>query len=353
MRAITVTPGRQGSARLEARPRPEPGPGELLVQAVALGVCGTDHEILEGAYGWAPSGADRLVLGHESLGRVVEAPPGCGFAPGDLVVGIVRRPDPVPCPACAEGEWDMCLNGRYVERGIKALDGYGAEFYALEPSFAVRVEPELGLCGVLLEPASVLAKAWDHIERIGARSRSWSPRTLLVTGAGPVGLLAALMGAQRRLEVHVYDRVEQGPKPDLVRALGGAYHTAAAGLPENFAPDIVIECTGASSVVLDVLGRSGRNGVVCLAGVSSGGRRIEFDAGGFNRNTVLENDVVFGTVNANRSHYEAAADALRQADPEWLGRLISRRVPLNDWASAFERRPDDVKVVIQFDGASA
>ena len=84
------------------------------------------------------------MLGHESLGEVIEAPPGSGFAAGDRVVGIVRRPDPVPCPACAAGEWDMCRNGRYTERGIKGLHGFGAERFRIEPEFAVKVDPALG-----------------------------------------------------------------------------------------------------------------------------------------------------------------------------------------------------------------
>ena len=91
---------------------PRPGPGELLVDGLALGVCGTDREIAAGEYGWAPPGRERLVIGHESLGRVREAPAGSGFEAGDLVVGVVRRPDPVPCGACARGEFDMCRNGR-------------------------------------------------------------------------------------------------------------------------------------------------------------------------------------------------------------------------------------------------
>src|SRR5262249_28074457 len=126
----------------------------------------------------------RLVLGHESLGVVEAAPPGCGFAPGDLVVGIVRRPDPEPCPACAVGEWDMCRNGRYTERGIKERHGYGAERFRIEPDFAVKVDPALGVLGVLLEPASILAKAWDHTERIGHRARAFEPRSLRATRAG-------------------------------------------------------------------------------------------------------------------------------------------------------------------------
>src|SRR3546814_317519 len=252
----------------------------------------------------------RLVLGHESLGRVLEAPAGSRLAPGDLVVGIVRRPDPVPCAAVAVGAWDMCTNHLYTERGIKELHGFGAEEWRIEAEYAVPVPGELGGLVVRLEPTSVVAKAWDHIDHVLARS-PFVPRTALVTGAGPIGLLAALLATQRGLDVTVLDRVGDGPKPALVAALGAAYHAGAvADLPPS---DIVVECTGAPPVVAQAIARGAPSGVTCLTGVSSGGRTLEIDLGAVNRRIVLENDVVFGSVNANRSHYQQAVAALSAA----------------------------------------
>jgi threonine dehydrogenase-like Zn-dependent dehydrogenase len=348
MRAITVKPGHAGSVRLDDVPAPEPDDRMVLVQAIALGVCGTDIEIISGDYGWAPEGRERLVLGHESLGRVISAPEGSGLKKGDLVVGIVRRPDPVPCVACAGGEWDMCRNGLYTEHGIKQVDGFGRERWSIEPEFTVKVDPGLGILGVLLEPTSVVAKAWDHTVRIGERSRTWKPKTVLVTGAGPVGLLAALIGRQKGLEVHVLDRVTSGLKPQLVADIGATYHADGPEVIGKLKPDVVLECTGADTLVMAAIVQAGIDSIVCLAGVSSGGRKVDFDVGGFNRQAVLGNDVVFGSVNANRAHYEAAAEALAGADKAWLGRLISRRVPLDRWREAFTREPNDVKVVIDF-----
>ena len=345
MRAITVVPGQRGSAELREVAEPGEAQGPVLVRGLALGVCGTDLEIVEGEYGWAPSEQERLVLGHESLGRVLEAPEDAGVRPGDLVVGIVRRPDPVPCPCCAVGEWDMCRNGEYTERGIKALPGYGAERWRIEPGFAVRVEPSLQGVGVLLEPASILAKAWEHVDRILARACTQA-RVALVTGAGPIGLLGALMAVQRGLETHVLDVVTEGPKPRLVADLGATYH--AGRLSEaGIAPDVVVEATGVGQVVFDAIGCTAPGGVVCLTGVSPAGRTLEVDAGSLNRTMVLENDVVFGSVNANRGHYEAAAQALGDADHDWLDRLITRRVPLDDAVSALEPQEHDVKVVVE------
>lgn len=201
---------------------------------------------------------------------------------------------------------------------------------------------------MLVEPASVLAKAWEQIERIGSRA-VWRPRRVLVTGAGPVGLLAALLAVQRGYEVDVLDRVTEGPKPELVRGLGAEYHTSSVeAVCRRHKPDIVIECTGAASVVFDAMEHSAACGIVCLTGISSGGRMLRVDAGLLNRLLVLENDVVFGSVNANRRHYEAAAEALARADRSWLGRLITRRLPLARWSEAIQRPPGDVKTVIDF-----
>jgi threonine dehydrogenase-like Zn-dependent dehydrogenase len=348
LRAITVVPGVAGSARLDEVAEPPLSDGPVLVRTIALGVCGTDRDIVSGHYGSTPDGEARLVLGHESLGRVITAPHACGLGPGDLVVGIVRRPDPVPCRACAAGEWDMCRNGGYTERGIKERHGYGAERFRIEPDFALKIDSRLGALGVLLEPASILAKAWDHAERIGRRAENFSPRTVLVTGAGPIGLLAALMGAERGLDVHVYDHNKTGAKPRLVRELGGTYYSDARDL-ENLRPDIVMECTGVPSLIRDLLGRTAAAGIVCLAGLSNPGSLLDVDMGLLNRTLVLDNDVVFGSVNANRRHYELAAQALMRADKAWLSGLITRHVPLDRWNEAIEPRPGDIKVVIDFD----
>ena len=346
MKALTVEPGKAGSARLDDVDEPPESDGAILVETLAIGVCGTDAEIVSGAYGWAPPGRDRLVIGHESLGRVLEAPAGAGVQKGDLVVGIVRRPDPVPCPACAVDQWDFCRNGEYTERGIKSLDGYCSERYRIEPKYAVKVDTSLGSLGVLLEPASVVAKAWDQVDAIGSRQGGWKPRRALVTGAGPIGLLAALIGVQRGLDVHVLDQVSEGLKPDLVSSLGATYHHGDVHEAADGA-DVTIECTGVGQLVFEVMQHAAPGGVVCLTGVSSGGRQLGVDAGALNRSMVLENEAVVGSVNANRRHYQLGAESLAAADRGWLERLVTRRVPLAGWSDALQRQPDDVKVVIE------
>ncbi len=181
----------------------------------------------------------------------------------------------------------MCRNGRYTEHGIKELDGFGSERWRIQPEFAVKINPAAGRLGVLLEPATIVVKAWEHVERIGRRAR-WEPRRVLITGAGPIGLLAALLGKQRGLDVHVLDRVTEGPKPDLVAALGAVYHHGSVeeACRES---DVVIECTGVGDLVFDVMQHLAPNGIVCLTGLSSGGRSIGVDAGALNRELVLSN----------------------------------------------------------------
>lgn len=346
MKAITIVPGQANSAALEDVPEPSSSDGTILVRALDLGICGTDFELISAEYGWAPPGHKQLVIGHESLGRVEQAPDNSGFAKGDLVVGIVRRPDPVPCVACAVGEWDMCRNGQYTERGIKERNGFASEFWRIEPDYAVKLDSGLRDVGVLTEPASVVAKCWDHIARIGERAE-WKPKTVLVTGAGPIGLLAALLGRQRGLEVHVLDRMKDGSKPQLVASLGAHYHTGPVK-DIGFGPDVIIECTGVAAVIAETITHLGNDGILCLAGVSSHNQQVSLDLGTINRTMVLENSVIFGSVNANRRHWEMAEKALVQADRKWLSQLISRREPLASWQQVLERRPDDIKVVIEF-----
>ncbi len=347
MRALTVVPGQAGSLAVTDVPDVVAAPGELLVDGLAVGVCGTDREIAGGEYGSAPIGRDRLVIGHESLGRVAEAPDGSGFSPGDLVVGVVRRPDPVPCGACARGEWDMCRNGRYTEHGIKDVDGFGSERWVIEADRAVRLDPALADVGMLLEPTSVVAKAWDQVDKVGGRA--WfEPRTVLVTGAGPIGLLAALVGVQRGLDVHVLDRNSDGPKPGLVRALGATYHIDdLATVSDAVEPGVLIEATGAPSVITAALTATRPYGVTVLTGVTAPGRPVPLDVGAANREIVLENDAIVGSVNANLSHYRAAAEVLERADVDWLRALVTRRLPLERAPEAFEDAHEDIKVVLE------
>ena len=269
-----------------------------------------------------------------------------GFAVGEHVVGVVRRPDPAPCPNCAVGEWDMCSNGRYTERGIKQVDGFMAERWRIEPDYAVRVDKNLGVLGVLLEPTTVVAKAWEHILAIGRRT-FWDPRTVLVVGAGPIGLLAAMIGVQLGVDVHALDRATSGPKPELVKQLGGTYHTGAI-TDIGLRPHIVVECTGVTELIVQALRTVAAGGIICLTGIGSATAPASAPAAELANDVVLKNIALFGSVNANRRHYYRAATALAAADPSWLTRLVTRRVRPEAFQQALQRAPEDIKVIVEF-----
>jgi threonine dehydrogenase-like Zn-dependent dehydrogenase len=347
MKALSVRPGDPSSLGIVDVPAPRARDGSILVRTRAIGICGTDLEIINDGYGEPPDGEDRLILGHESLGEVVEAPADSQFFPGQLVVGMVRRPDPEPCVHCSRGEVDMCRNGLYRERGILGLHGYASEFFRLEPEFAVPVDPRLGDLGVLIEPASVVAKAGDHTLHM-LRRENIPVSVALVTGAGPIGLLAAMMLRRRGIDTYVVDIVEDGPKPDLVRRIGALYH---AGSPTDLKiqPEAIIECTGIGKVAAAAGSISAPGAVMALTGIAASSTSYETDLNAMNRRLVLGNRVVFGSVNAARRHYDLAANALADFDPDLLSQLISRRVPFNRWEEAMTRRDDDLKVVLDFE----
>jgi threonine dehydrogenase-like Zn-dependent dehydrogenase len=231
----------------------------------------------------------------------------------------------------------MCRNGGFAERGTKDLHGYGSERFRVDPHFAVPVAPALGDLGVLIEPASCVAKAIEHAERIGRRA--WfEPRVALITGAGPIGLLAALLAQQRGLETHVMDRAREGVKPSLVADLGARYHSAPVSeLPVS--PDIVIECTGVGQVAIDATHLAAPGAVIALTGISHSEQVAEARLDALNTEIVLGNKAVFGAVNAARRHYEQAADALANADQGWLARLITRRLTPPEWTAGLEKGP--------------
>ena len=221
-----------------------------------------------------------------------------------------------------------------------------SEFWRIEPEYAIKVDPSLGILGVLLEPSSVVAKALEQVGLIGRRS-FWEPKTALITGAGPVGLLAALFAKLFGLEVHVLDRVVGGPKADLVHELGGTYHSGSVK-DLDFEPDTIIECTGVGQVIGESIQKIGANGIVCLAGIGHGGASTSATIADVASSAVLRNNVIVGSVNANKRHWYRASQYLARADRNWLAKLITRVEKPENFMNALQRTPDDIKVVIQF-----
>jgi glucose 1-dehydrogenase len=221
-----------------------------------------------------------------------------------------------------------------------------SERWRIEPEYAMKIDRALGDLGVLMEPTTIVTKAWEQVLAVGQRA-FWEPRTVLVTGAGPIGLLAALVGKQRGLEVHVLDRAEAGIKSELVRALGATYHTGTvAGV--GLEPDVIVECTGVGQVISDAIRGISAGGVVCLTGVGTGGLTAGLAVADVAAAAVLKNNVVVGSVNANKRHWYKAGQVLARADRAWLARLVTRREASEQFMRALQRQPEDIKVVIQF-----
>ena len=340
MIALTIRPGEACSTALEQVDDARPDSGEVLLRTLRVGVCGTDREMHEGHFGEAPEGSQRLVLGHELLGRVERD--GHGFERGELVAATVRR-SCGRCDACAAGAPDACMTGDYRERGITRLHGFAAELVAEAPEHLVRIPPELGNLAVLAEPASICARGIRHARAIGDR-QPWKPVRALVLGTGAIGMLAAYLLRLDGVEVWVGGRTKPGsPKAELAEACGARYVVTGDTAPEDVAAgvggfDVVVEATGDAEVMTDTLGLLGRGGVACLLGIDGRPREVTLDGTVIGVDAILENRSLFGSVNANRVDWLAAVAALeraRQRWPEALAAFVGLTVPPDRFEEAF------------------
>src|SRR5262245_59087473 len=327
MQALVTTPLQDGTTRTATVPEPERRPGALLIRTLEVGVCGTDREIAAGEFGSAPPGATELILGHERLGELVEG--SGGFAKGDLVTATVRR-SCGHCHACEEGAPDACDTGDYTERGITALQGFASELVVEDAEHVVAIPPALGRLGVLAEPSSICARGIRHAQAIGER-QPWAPRRALVVGAGAIGMLATYMLRLDGYEVWTLSRsAADSDKGRLVAASGARYVSTAetpmsAVAEETGGFDIAIEAAGSAEVMAEVMAALRRNGVACLLGLDAHAHTLEMDSTVLGRDFVIENRVVFGSVNAHRTDWTAAVSALeamRERWPEAMEQLI-------------------------------
>jgi glucose 1-dehydrogenase len=351
VRALTVVPGRAGSGAVRDVPDPHIADDEVLVDVVRVGLCGTDAEIERGDYGRAPDGADVLVLGHESFGRVARGTE--SLKAGTPVVASVRRPD--GCPNCRNGEQDMCLWGGFKERGINGIHGFCSERFAERPENLFVVPEALAEVGVLLEPLTITEKGWRHAVAAQRRMTVWEPRTAIVAGGGPVGLLAALKLRLQGLDVTVVERQHKPEKEALLARIGAGYAATSVTPLATLAArskrvDLVIDATGNAGVAFECLQLVGANGAVILTSVTGAMRSLELPADVINKKLVLDNVLVLGTVNAKSDDFRTGIADLSQAEQRWpgfLGALITRRVPLADAARALPHDPTQIKTVVE------
>ena len=343
MNALVTEPGVPDSARIEDF---DPGVvsfDDVAVRVLEVGVCGTDREIAHGLFGVPPDDERTLVLGHELLGVVEED--GSGFARGDLVTAIVRR-SCGHCRACAEDEPDSCLTGDYSERGITRLHGFARELVHEPASQLIAVPRTLGRLGVLAEPTSICARALRHARAIGGR-QPWELERALVIGAGAVGTLITFLLRLDGVEVWT---ASLEPANDLIEPTGAHYvSTGDTPLAELGRFDLVVEAAGDAQLMADALGLLRRSGVLCLLGIDGRQRTVSLDGHVLAVDTVLENRVVFGSVNAQRQDWIAAAAALDRARGRWqdaLEALVGLRVPLDRFEEAFAFRGGKATLVL-------
>lgn len=355
--AIAVTPGHPESlTRIEIDVR-EPGPSDVLIDVIRCGICGTDREVAAGHVGAPPTGDGRIVLGHELLGRVNRVGGEVtDLAAGDLVTATVRRPD--GCPSCQAGQVDMCEWHEYTERGIQGLHGYLAGQVVVERRYTIPVPEHLEATGVLIEPLTVVEKAVRQTHLIQRRMAHWEPRTAIVAGAGPIGILGTLLLRSLGMQVYTVARTPAPNTPaDVIRRSGAHYiSTKEEPLPDLAARvgnvDIILESTGASAVVFESMQALGNNGVLVLLSITDGDVHFEVPAGAINNRLVTGNRVVVGSINAGVEDFANAADRLDRFEQLWPGlaaSLITHRIPFTGDLSGILHEPDDaIKTVIEF-----
>jgi glucose 1-dehydrogenase len=366
MKAIAIVPGTTGSHFVDRQEPSITAKDEVKVRVIRVGICGTDREEVSGGRAQAPDGKKELVVGHEMFSQVV----GVGSSvtrvkTGDYAVFTVRR-GCGQCPPCLMSRSDMCQTGKYHERGIKGMDGYQTEFVVDKEQYVVRVPAELEAVGVLMEPLSIVEKAIDEALRLqivrcpeAATSPDWIfGRRCLVAGLGPVGLLAALILRLRGADVYGLDVVDStSARPKWLNAIEGHYvdgrQVPADQVENKVGPmDLVLDATGIAALEFNLLDALARNGVYVLTGIPGGERPLQIAGAELVRQLVLDNQVLLGSVNAARGHFQMAVDDLAQAHLRWgahIATLITNHYPSDQFAESVSHHPPDaIKEVIEW-----
>lgn len=365
MRAIAIVPGTRG-ARMAERAEPSVrAADEIKLQVLRVGICGTDREEAAGGRALLPEGQRDLVIGHEMLGRVVEAGQAVTrVRVGELAVLTVRRGCGA-CVPCAMNRPDMCRTGRYRERGIWGLDGYQTERVVDREQYAVHVPSELADVGVLVEPLSVAEKAIDETVRLqtarlpdAAATPDWLfGRPCLVAGLGPIGLLAALALRLRGASVFGLDIVDAGSaRPKWLTTIGGRYVDGRQVQPEQIEKamgpmDLILEATGIAGLAFELLDALAPDGAYVLTGIPGGDRPIEIPGAELVRRLVLGNQAMAGSVNAARDHYQMAVDDLALAHlrfPGHVAQLVTHKNRVEELGTLGEHPAGEIKSVIEW-----
>ncbi len=361
MKAVAVFPSER---RFGVIDHPEPriaAPTEVALRMLDVGICGTDKEIVAFDYGTPPPGSPYLIIGHESLGEVIETGAAVSrFKPGDLAVPSVRRPCSDPrCIACRAGRQDFCYTGGFTERGINQLHGFMSEFVVEDERYLNPVPPALRDVAVLVEPLTISEKGvtqlWQVQQRLPWAEAGRNSLRAVVLGGGPVGLLGAMKLVKEGFDTTVYSRTPAaGDLQDLVAGFGARFvHAETASLAQLAESvgniDVIYEAVGASSLAFETMAYLGTNGVFIFTGVPGRKGPISVDTDTLMRDFVLKNQVIFGTVNASlQSFADSIADlsVFLQRWPAALRSLITRRFPIEQAAEPLSGKTGGIKNVI-------
>ncbi|HTB58405.1 MAG TPA: glucose 1-dehydrogenase [Polyangia bacterium] len=334
MRAIAMFPTEK-KIRLVDRPSPQlEGAEQARVRMLEVGVCGTDHEIARFEYGAPPPGEPYLVIGHESLGEVLEVGSAVSnLKPGDLVVTTVRRPCGIPeCRPCHHNRPDFCVTGAYTERGIMRRHGFMTDEIVDLASNMHLVPREIADIAVLTEPLTIAEKALIELDSVLVRMPWINPAkaekrgmNAVVLGAGPVGLLGALALLVRGFDTWIYSRESaSSPRADWVDRIGARY-IESGKLPVGDLGkqvgnvDLIYEATGSAALAFAALPAIGKNGVFIFTGVPGHKTPVTLAGEGIMRNLVLGNQLLYGTVNAGPPSFDQAIADLVRFDARWPG----------------------------------
>ncbi|MBT3363086.1 MAG: alcohol dehydrogenase catalytic domain-containing protein [Chloroflexi bacterium] len=378
MLAIGMYKGKPGAHKLDL-PKPEiTKPDDVLIKVKQAGVDGTDFNMIKHNLQDPAEGQDKIVMGHEMVG-VVEA---VGndvktIAVGDTVVLTVRRGCGI-CQPCLHNQSDMCMTGLYTERGIHKKDGFFTEYIVDQEQYAIKVPNDVADMAVFTEPLSIAEKGVEQIRLIQSRmpwacehpnhsfdSQDWGKcKTALVVGAGPLGILATALLRLADVFTYVVDIVqEDSPKVHLVKHMGANYIDGRGKSAKELVDfcctptdnlDIVFEASGAAVTAVELINYMSRSSIYVMTGIPRQEIRTELDAAQLVRQIVRNNQVVVGSVNSNRSHFEMALKHIPQIEKRFSGMLkemITHRFGLADHDRIFDLSDTSrLKTVIDITG---
>lgn len=354
MKVILLTPG---TTDLQLVEQPEPqiqNPDEIKLKVLEVGICSTDRELVTEGKACAPLGEKKLIIGHEMIGEVVEVGRSVKkFKPKDLAIVQVRR-GCNHCPACLSDRGDMCYAEDYLERGIKGLHGFNAEYVIDQEKFFIKVPESIGSFGVLCEPTSIVEKGIDELITMQksrlpdwTRSEDIAKKQALVVGLGSIGLLACMILKLRGFKVYGMDIQDSASKPvKILEKIGGIYINGRKitykEIPDQCGPiDLIVEAAGSAQLIFQILHALGNNGACVIMGLPNHQETLSVEGGKLMEQIVLKNQLLLGSVNASQKHWHLAIEDLQKAEKKWPGvpsALITTRYPISQFKNVLTKK---------------